>query len=66
MQKINILAVQMESAIADKYTNFEKIITLVHKQKKETTANAGVLSLPELWNVGWACDEFRDSAEEID
>lgn len=66
MQKINILAVQMESAIADKYTNFEKIITLVHKQKKEVTANADVLILPELWNVGWACDEFPNAAEKIE
>ena len=31
MEKINVLAVQMESAIADKYTNFEKIIELVQK-----------------------------------
>ena len=63
MEKINILAVQMESAIADKYTNFEKIMTLVHKNIKD---DVDVLVLPELWAVGWACDKFPQCAEDIE
>lgn len=63
MEKINILAIQMESAIADKYTNFEKIMTLAHKNIKD---DVDVLILPELWTVGWACDKFPQSAEDIE
>lgn len=63
MEKINILAVQMESAIADKYTNFEKIMTLTHKNISDDT---DILILPELWAVGWACDKFPQSAETIE
>lgn len=62
MEEIKVLAVQMESAIADKYTNFEKIMTLVHKN---ITEDVGVLVLPELWAVGWACDKFSECAEEL-
>ena len=62
MEKINVLAVQMESAIADKYTNFEKIIELV---QKNISKDCDLLILPELWSVGWACDKFPDCAEDI-
>lgn len=62
MEKIKILAIQMESVIADKYENFEKIISLVHKK---ITADTDILILPELWAVGWACNEFRKCAEDI-
>lgn len=63
MEKINVLAVQMESAIADKYENFEKIISLVHKK---ITDDTDLVILPELWAVGWACDKFKDCAENIE
>ena len=63
MEKINILAVQMESAIGDKFKNYEKILTLTENKITEET---DLVILPELWAVGWACDEFEKSAEELD
>jgi len=63
MEKVNVLAVQMESAIGDKFKNFEKIISLVDKN---ITKDTDVIILPELWSVGWACDEFKNNAEPID
>lgn len=61
-EKINIIAVQMESVIAEKQTNFKKIESLIDKNIKP---NTDILILPELWNVGWACDKFIDAAEEL-
>ena len=62
MEKIKVLAVQMESAIRDKYKNFEKISNLIDKN---ITSDTDVVILPELWPVGWACEEFPKSAEPI-
>ena len=63
MEKIKLLAVQMESAIDDKFKNFEKILTLVEKGIDKDT---DVVVLPELWAVGWACDNFIKNSESID
>jgi predicted amidohydrolase len=63
MEKIKILAVQMESVIANKYENFEKVLTLVNKRIEPDT---DVVILPELWTVGWACDEFKECGEELE
>lgn len=63
MEKINVLALQMESVISDKYSNFEKVIDFVHRK---ITKDTDVLVLPELWTVGWACDEFVKNAESVD
>ena len=60
MEKIKLLAVQMESVIADKYANFDKINKLLPK-----STDADILILPELWSVGWACDKFIQCAEPI-
>ncbi|MCM1265032.1 MAG: hypothetical protein NC200_02435 [Candidatus Gastranaerophilales bacterium] len=62
MEKIKIMAVQMESAIADKYKNFDKIKTLI---EKNITPDTDIIVLPELWNVGWACDKFVEAAEYL-
>ena len=62
MEKIKVLAVQMESVIGDKYKNFEKISSLI---KNNITTDVDVIILPELWNVGWACEEFPKSAEDL-
>ena len=61
-EKINITAIQLESIIGNKYANFEKIEKLITQNIKP---NVDILILPELWNVGWACDKFIDAAEEI-
>lgn len=62
MEKINVLAVQMESVIGDKYKNFEKVSALIDGN---ITPDIDVVILPELWTVGWACEEFPNSAEEL-
>ena len=62
MEKINILAVQMESVIGNKHKNFDKITTLI---ENNITPNIDIVVLPELWNVGWACDKFIDNSEYI-
>lgn len=61
-EKINITAIQMESIIGNKHANFEKIEKLITQNMKP---NIDIVVLPELWNVGWACDKFIDAAEEI-
>ena len=63
MEKIKILAVQMESAIGDKYKNFEKIRNLI---ENNITPDVDIVVLPELWTVGWACDKFVENAEEFE
>lgn len=62
MEKVNILAVQMESAIGDREKNFEKVSALIQNNIKTDT---DIVILPELWTVGWACDEFVKSAEYL-
>lgn len=62
-EKINIVAIQMESIIADKKANFEKVTNLIDDNIKP---NTDILILPELWNVGWACDKFIEAAEPFD
>lgn len=63
MEKIKVFAVQMESAIGKKYKNFDKINDLI---KKNITPDIDIIVLPELWNVGWACDKFIENAESIE
>ncbi len=60
-EKINISAVQMCAAIGDKQSNFEKIVKLVSHIK-----NTDFIILPEVWNVGWSCMDFRQHAESLD
>lgn len=61
-KKINISAIQMNSEIANKKANFEKLQKLVNRDIKEGT---DIIILPEVWTVGWSPKHFRDSAEEI-
>jgi len=63
MEKIKLLAVQMESAIADREKNFEKVSALIDKNIK---TGVDIIILPELWTVGWACDRFVECAESLD
>lgn len=63
MEKIKIMAVQMEAAIADKYKNFDKVKNLI---EKNTTLDTDIIVLPELWTVGWACSRFIECAETLE
>ena len=59
-KKINISLVQMCSKIGDKKANFEKVKRLTSEINK-----TDVIVLPEVWTVGWSCEDFQSSAEEL-
>ena len=61
-KKVNVMAIQMSSILGDKPANFKKAETLIKQNIKTDT---DILFLPEVWTVGWACEYFLDSAEEI-
>lgn len=51
----------MCSKIGDKQANFEKALNLI---KRDTPKETDIIILPEVWTVGWACEEFQKSAEK--
>ena len=59
--QIKITALQMGAEIGDKNKNFSKVENLLSNINK-----TDIIILPEVWNVGWACDKFIGSAEPID
>ncbi len=59
-KKINISAIQMCAKIGDKQSNFEKVYQLCNKIDK-----TDIIVLPEVWSVGWACNEFQKNAENL-
>jgi predicted amidohydrolase len=63
MEKIKVMAVQLESAIGEKYKNFEKVRTLI---ENNITPDVDIVILPELWTVGWACNRFVETAEYLE
>ena len=58
--EINISAIQMCAEIGDKQANFKKI-----KKLASGIQITDFIVLPEVWNVGWACDQFQQNAEDI-
>lgn len=62
-KRINISAIQMCSKIGDKTANFEKVLNLI---KRDTSKEVDLIILPEVWTVGWACEEFRKNAENLE
>lgn len=59
---IKIAALQMNSVIGDVDKNIEKVRLIT---EKELSSDAGFLVLPEVWTVGWSCEDFTASAEHI-
>ena len=59
---LKLSALQMNSVIGNKQANIEKVYTLVSQNLE---AGTDVLILPEVWPVGWDCEEFEKSAENI-
>ena len=53
----------MNSVIADKKANFQKIRELIDRDIKK---DADLIILPEVWTVGWAPKYFQESAEEFE
>lgn len=62
-EKIKIAALQMESIIGDVQANRAKVETLLEEGLRNKKAD--IIVLPEVWTVGWDCEKFLDSAEEI-
>ena len=64
MEKIKLLAIQMESAIGDVALNIETVKNLL-KANLDKYGNVDFVFLPELWTVGWDCPSFPASAEVL-
>lgn len=60
---INVMAIQMSSTLGDKQQNTKKVETLIKNNVKNKT---DIIILPEVWTVGWACEYFENSAEDIE
>lgn len=61
-KKINVSMLQMTSVIGDVEANCQKVKNLIEKYLDKST---DVLVLPEVWTVGWACQHFRKSAQDL-
>ena len=59
--EVNISAIQICAEIGNKSKNFEKV-----KKFADTVADTDVIILPEVWNIGWACDKFSELAENLE
>jgi len=62
-EKIKVAALQMSSVVGNTDKNREKVADIVSKKLEKGT---DFLVLPEVWTVGWACENFPASAECID
>ena len=62
-KKIKIAALQMSSVVGDKRANFKCVENIVSKELQEDT---DIFVLPEVWTVGWSCEDFVSSAETLD
>ena len=65
MEKIKLLAIQIESAIGDVALNIETVKNLL-KANLDKYGNVYFVFLPELWTVGWDCPSFTASAEVLE
>ncbi len=65
-KKVNLLAIQMESVLADvdrRGVNINKVEELLEKEL--SFALADIVILPEVWTCGWDCSSFEAYAENI-
>ena len=59
---IKISALQMSSVVGDVQKNRDKVEKII---SAELEKDADFLVLPEVWTVGWSCEDFVQSAESI-
>ena len=64
-KKIKISALQMSTVAGDCVSNRAKLQSLI-KENAETVKLSDLLVLPEVWTVGWSCEDFVDSAENLE
>lgn len=62
-KKLKVMAVQIESAISDKKSNFEKVKEIV---SNNFIVGTDIIVLPEVWTTGWYCPSFRENAENLE
>ena len=61
MEKIKLAALQTEAVIGNRKENYNRVAELL----KQLPDDVDILVLPELWAIGWACDEFIKNAEDM-
>lgn len=61
-KNIKISALQICSITGDRKSNYDKVKSIVERDFTESD----FLVLPEVWTVGWSCDDFLKCAESID
>lgn len=60
---LNVAALQMQSVIGDRKANYSKVEKII---SNELSRETDLLVLPEVWTVGWSCEDFPKCAEDID
>lgn len=60
--KIKLFIVQLEAIAGDIDKNIEKVKELLNKTK---CSNTDLIILPELWTIGWDCQSFNKSSEDL-
>lgn len=61
VKELNVSAIQIKAEIGDKKKNYRKI-----EKYSEDINGTDLIVLPEVWNIGWACDKFTELAENIE
>lgn len=62
--KVKLLAIQLDSVIADRDENIKKAERLMEKELSQKEAD--FVFLPEVWTSGWDCPSFEKCAEDLD
>lgn len=60
---LNAAALQMQSVIGDRKANYKKVKEIVERDLAE---DVDLLVLPEVWTVGWSCEDFPAAAETLE
>lgn len=61
-ETIKISALQMSSVVGNVDKNRDKVVKIISQELQKGT---NFLVLPEVWTVGWSCENFVKSAEDI-
>ncbi len=62
IKKIKVSALQMSSSVGKVLENYDKVQKIVEKELED---DVDLLVLPEVWTVGWSCEDFIASAENM-
>lgn len=60
--ELKLSALQMNAVTGNVQANIEKVNKLIEQNLEKDT---DVLVLPEVWTVGWCCEEFTKSAQSL-